>query len=841
MQDKFERKGKVVDAEMRSAFPLPPPLAELNDEQKLVVESCRYLESEEGGEWEPLPSSSPFVDMWCKHTLAKKGERSIALGKATAGESSAKSADLFLPPPPPLCSHMYVAVLDGSARDALASFFAAGAREDLRISSKQRDPARLVQRRAGSNDMIRATIKKMPFPLHNREFVARQVAATDTNGDLLFTSMPVDDVIDYGMSKRTVRGVSRVLLRLTPNGESQCKVTYHMYLDAGGRIPTFVVNAKLPLALGAVGDLREEFQRDDEIDKLKRDQLARVIKDEPQTYTAEEDILVNKMYVKLGMLDWALFEELESPDHFVKMGKIFVDGSSSAVVRASVSVDVSVEDCAVWEMIQINRERVKEGGALARSLTAINGHHGLFHLAFDLGIPGFQPREFLLSQVWRRQGEKLAVAYESVQHGDFPLNPSYVRGTTTLLWEYEKMLPIGGLPQTRVTRTQQVDLRGLIPKSIVNGLTVNQLMYLSTMRKRFDRSLEVDGATRARNVEMIMGHDGAEFSEEENRILAEGKKHFADFKEMKAKSVKMESSLTTSSIAYKGGDSHAWGWSTTTVRARPEEVLAFVWDTMGRSARREDDVEKSVEERVNGHNMLVYNKKRTPTSIADRDFLGRAVWKKEGDGFILVTSPEESEARPIKDGVVRGSYRSALRINRKGEMETTVEYALHPDAGGHLKGWLMNRYLGSILGKVTEIQEYFQALRVLEEWDAEDTRAVGEVMSIKTKAERHPENGENKQSARMRELFKKHLALSEIGRRYEFFEGMMARVVRNTLKSVGDVKSKLCCVSLKEGETIGKGLAMALASNLTAEAGVDEWILKHRSLGELDRTEAWFR
>ena len=102
MRDKFERKGKVVDAEICSAFPSPPPLAELNDEQKLVVESCLYLESEEGGEWEPLPSSSPLVDMWCKHMPAKRGERSIALGKATAGESSVQSADLFLLPPSPL-------------------------------------------------------------------------------------------------------------------------------------------------------------------------------------------------------------------------------------------------------------------------------------------------------------------------------------------------------------------------------------------------------------------------------------------------------------------------------------------------------------------------------------------------------------------------------------------------------------------------------------------------------------------------------------------------------------------------------------------------------------------
>jgi len=153
----------------------------------------------------------------------------------------------------------------------------------------------------------------------------------------------------------------------------------------------------------------------------------------------------------------------------------------------------------------------------------------------------------------------------------------------------------------------------------------------------------------------------------------------------------------------------------------------------------------------------------------------------------------------------------------------------------------MNRYIGSNLRRVTDIQEYFQELRGLEEWDADDARAVGEVMCIKTKAEKHHERGENKQSARIWELFKKHLSLSDIGRRYEFFEGMMARVVRNTLKPAGDVKFKMCSVSLKEGETIGRGLAMALATNLTAEAAVDEWILKHQCLGELDRTEAWFR
>jgi TRAP-type mannitol/chloroaromatic compound transport system permease small subunit len=40
---------------------------------------------------------------------------------------------------------------------------------------------------------------------------------------------------------------------------------------------------------------------------------------------------------------------------------------------------------------------------------------------------------------------------------------------------------------------------------------------------------------------------------------------------------------------------------------------------------------------------------------------------------------------------------------------------------------------------------------------------------------------------------------------------------------------------------MGSGLAISLASNLTAEAAVDEWIGKYPALKELDREEVWFR
>jgi len=102
MQVRFARNGKLVDKEMRDVFASPPPLAELSEEQMSVVEECRSLESEEGSEWETLTSPSPFVTMWMTHKPVTMGERSIAIGKATAvidcpvheavGESSDASA-----------------------------------------------------------------------------------------------------------------------------------------------------------------------------------------------------------------------------------------------------------------------------------------------------------------------------------------------------------------------------------------------------------------------------------------------------------------------------------------------------------------------------------------------------------------------------------------------------------------------------------------------------------------------------------------------------------------------------------------------------------------------------
>lgn len=68
---------------------------------------------------------------------------------------------------------------------------------------------------------------------------------------------------------------------------------------------------------------------------------------------------------------------------------------------------------------------------------------------------------------------------------------------------YERLPEANGNPQIRVTYITQTDLRGLIPKALVNSKMVSQLKFLSDMRKKFDKSLEVDAGRRAEITSMI--------------------------------------------------------------------------------------------------------------------------------------------------------------------------------------------------------------------------------------------------------------------------------------------------------------------------------------------------
>jgi len=231
-----------------------------------------------------------------------------------------------------------------------------------------------------------------------------------------------------------------------------------------------------------------------------------------------------------------------------------------------------------WQVAKMSREEVRTSRSLEKSITRINNHHNLYLYVVDFGVPGFQTRQFLSSMIWKRQGETLVLVSDAVEHADFPPNPTHIQGTTTTHTVLEKLPPLGEVPQTRSTFTQQVDLRGSVPKFVVNGTAVKQLMYASIQRLKLERSLEIDRGVRARNVDMITRHEeGHEegYSAAETRILDDGEKLFADFAAMATVGIKSASPLTKTEISFKKKDSEGWGRATTVVRATPTEVRAL--------------------------------------------------------------------------------------------------------------------------------------------------------------------------------------------------------------------------------------------------------------------------
>jgi hypothetical protein len=169
---------------------------------------------------------------------------------------------------------------------------------------------------------------------------------------------------------------------------------------------------------------------------------------------------------------------------------------------------------------------------------------------------------------------------------------------------------------------------------------------------------------------------------------------------------------------------------------------------------------------------------------------------------------------------------------------TQLEYVQQPDVGGSLPTWLIHRQMGSTLAWVTTIQQHFVSLRRLEEWDAKDGEAVGEVLVMKTDAEKHHGKGETKVEARVRAMMKTQQGLRELGEKHEWFEALLVKALTNKLfakiRSVRFVSSKLCNLSVTQAEMIGGALAMNIAANLTAPAAVDEWILQNPAMQELE-------
>jgi hypothetical protein len=201
---------------------------------------------------------------------------------------------------------------------------------------------------------------------------------------------------------------------------------------------------------------------------------------------------VDRVRDKLDSIPASSFEDFESPDHLVHM-EAFHAGGKNGIPRASTVFDEEIGRSAAFAMPSMARHSIKSHyakGGMEYNVTAHNDHSCTGQQVRDFNIPTFSPREFVTRVVWRWESETaLLVAFESILTEQYPIRPGIVRGSVVTLHKFERLAPIGEIPQTRITWTQQPDMGGFIPSQAVRGAAVGQMMYVCSMRCAEDKAL----------------------------------------------------------------------------------------------------------------------------------------------------------------------------------------------------------------------------------------------------------------------------------------------------------------------------------------------------------------
>ena len=112
---------------------------------------------------------------------------------------------------------------------------------------------------------------------------------------------------------------------MTNVGNQKCELTWVQHLNVNGNIPAKVMDGQIPRSLNVIFQVRETFNRDDEIDQEERNELMGVMKnDENEVYGEEENEMVKRITKKMESVKEDLFTPLNSPDFRTKVSGQFV-------------------------------------------------------------------------------------------------------------------------------------------------------------------------------------------------------------------------------------------------------------------------------------------------------------------------------------------------------------------------------------------------------------------------------------------------------------------------------------------------------------------------------------
>ncbi|GMH69388.1 hypothetical protein TL16_g05146 [Triparma laevis f. inornata] len=830
VQEKFKRNEKEVDRE-RVAF-----LAEkmrawrgkpLKDDQEEVLGRClRLLEGEE--EWQALEGrGGRGVEMWMQYIPPKKGEKSLVTGKA-------------------------IGVLDCSAEEVAAWAVDYCNNEKMRISRERGNPARLMLTdNVGSgerdNEAVAATVKKFPFFLQDREFVAKFVWKSE-EGRVYLAVVPEPREVDYGVKLRKVRGSTYGLwvMENLPSlgGPAQCHVTFVQRFNFGGIIPKWIITKKLPKQLEVLENAMDEFMQDEKMDEWKLRELSTTMKIlwESEEYGEEEEAVLKRgMEFCKKVLERSDYKVLNADDPRVSLRSAHLENDKLVTGIAEAVVDADLEQVAAWEYLKNTRESVKafvSKGGVNRFVKKINNHTQYYEQTRDFKFLGLRPREWRSKVIWKKATEnRIVIVYEDTTEMDKerPRDGNVVGASTRTAWVFERLGEVEGIAQTKVTFVSRGDFKGGLPTFIMNKLVKNLTKSLIFMRVKFDQSLEIDAATRGRWAKLI-----EERFEAGGRgwglVLGKVDKLFSERDGMEAASRSYGGRDESKVLAGKGG---AWVWGKTNVEVRGavEEVAAFFWDFESRASTEigRDEGRVVVEESVDGD----WGRKVVRRGGKKAVFLNEmALHCIDEDCIVVLIEPSPAGLKAVEDLNVNKET-AAVRFKRVfggsgvGEW-TKLEYAVNLEFGaGGVDVKRRKALVERRLEVMAVVSIYFQRLVRLEDYGVKD--GLGLAHDLLWRA-----TSSKKRVKRMKEVVEKSRGLRELILMYPWFEAMLTPALEGHLHMNHVVRAKLDCLSVREAAQIGKNLIPSLKSKKLAEAGVDQWKVQNRAVNELADKNVWF-
>ena len=163
-----------------------------------------------------------------------------------------------------------------------------------------------------------------------------------------------------------------------------------------------------------------------------------------------------------------------------------------------------------------------------------------------------------------------------------------------------------------------------------------------------------------------------------------------------------------------------------------------------------------------------------------------------------------------------------------------------------MPAFTMTHYLNQSIGVSHRMQHYFQELRSLDRYDAEDGKLLGLRLIYLYREKKNKKHlhrhfyPDGKNHDLVSEFVRSHRGLAELSAKYPWITAFLGGVCTKKLVLVTSISTRLDWLSANEVLKIAANLSPALRQRKTPEAGLYQWKNQNPAMIELFEEHPWF-